>query len=185
MAVSCLAALALVGLVVDGASARDSEPLPRDAEGLEGSATTGAALPVHGVLRFGEELGGVRLGASRAEVLASWGPVFGTCRDCEEETWYFTYEEFMPEGAGVEFSAGQAQALFTLWSPAGWRSAAGLELGMSRHEVPADYLALTRVECSGYEAYVHDRGETTTVIYMYDDILWAFALMRRGERVCR
>jgi hypothetical protein len=136
-------------------------------------------------VRFGEALGGVQLGMSRDEVVATWGSSRGTCRNCEHETWYFTYEDFAPEGAGVEFGDEGVQALFTLWQPDGWHSAGGLRLGTPRDEIPTVYLELTRVECAGYEAYVHERSAAKTALYLHDARLWAYAVLRGDQPVCR
>src|SRR5919202_255612 len=87
------------------------------------------ALPQHGVLVPGRSLGGLRLGATRAEVRTAWGASYGRCRGCADETWYFTYRAFTPQGAGVSFRSGRAVALFTLWSPPGWRTSRGLTIG--------------------------------------------------------
>ena len=182
---ACFAALALVAFAVDRARAGESTGAPAEPPAGQADTTGNAGLPTEGRLRFGEDLGGVRLGASRDEVVAAWGAQFGRCRNCDRATWYFTYEEFAPEGVGVEFTDGRVRALFTLWKPVGWRSAGGLELGASRGDIPADYLELRRIECSGYEAYVHQRDDSMTVIYLHDDLLWAFALMGPDQPVCR
>ncbi len=169
------------GLLTDRASAGESatttpEP-PRPG--------AGASLPRAGVVRFGEEFAGVTIGVSRQAAAAAWGTDYGVCRDCSNETWYFGYEAFAPEGAGVEFVEDRVQSLFTLWQPSGWRSGGGLELGTARIDIPDVYLELQRVECAGYQAYVHERGDTETVLYLHDDALWAFALSSRGHPVCR
>lgn len=150
-----------------------------------GESQRGGALPKAGTVQFGEDLGGVRVGMSADEVTERWGADFGVCRNCRNETRYYTYAAFEPEGAGVELIDGAVVALFTLWQPEGWRSGGGLALGTSRSEIPDVYLELTRVECAGYEGYVHERRESKTVLYLHDDELWAYALMDLGHPVCR
>ena len=174
-------ALAGAGVLTEWAAAGEDgqTPAPQPAD------TGGPTLPEAGVVHFGETLGGVGLAMSRADVRTVWGSRFGTCRDCENETWYFTYEEFSPEGAGVEFGPDGVQAVFTLWQPDGWRSAGGLRLGTPRDEIPQAYLELERVECAGYEAYVHGRFFARTALYVHEDSLWAYAVLDVAEPVCR
>lgn len=142
-------------------------------------------LPVAGVVQFGEDFAGVRVGMTRAGVDSVWGTTFGQCRGCARETRYYTYEPFTPEGAGIEFDDDRVAAVFTLWQPLGWRSAGGLVLGSAREEMPAAYLELVRVECVGYEALVYSRRSAKTVLYVYEDVLWGFALMSESRPVCR
>ena len=114
------------------------------------TGSSAAALPAEGVVHFGEELGGVSIGTSRAQLVDE-----------------------------------RVKALYTLWQPLGWRSGGGLRLGTPRDEIPDVYLELSRVECAGYDAYVHERGETKTVLYMHEDTLWAFGLIALAHPVCR
>ncbi len=127
----------------------------------------------------------MRIGMSPAQVESVWGATYGLCRDCSNETRYYTYEPFAPEGGGVEFVDDRVAAAFTLWQPRGWRSAGGLKLGTPRDEIPAVYLDVAPVECAGYEAFVHVRRDARTVLYLYDDVLWAYGLMSRAHPVCR
>src|ERR671932_1991688 len=99
-------------------------------------------LPQHGILVPGKSLGGVRLGASPAQVERAWGRFHGTCRSCAHRTWYFTYRRFDRKGAGVEFRNGRAAAIFTLWKPPGWRTSRGLTLGEPTARMTALYGAL-------------------------------------------
>jgi len=161
---------------------------------LEGAATTNHAanppvsqpgLPTEGLIHFGEQLAGVTLGMSAAEVDTAWGTDYGTCRDCANATRYYTYAPFTSPGAGVEFVAGRVEAAFTLWQPAGWRSKGGLELGTPREKIPDAYLELEVVDCGSYEAFVDVRGDTATALYLHENELWAYGLMTRTHPVCR
>ena len=171
-----LTALALA-LVLAGGASSGAAPQEPDEPGGE--------LLRAGTVRFGETLGGLAIGMSASDVRARWGDGYGVCRSCANETWYFNYEAFRPEGAGVELVDGRVVALFTLWKPAGWSSAGGLMLGTPREEIPSAYLELTQIDCSGYVALVHERADTKTVLYLHDDELWAYALAARDGRVCR
>ena len=152
---------------------------------LVAAAAVAASLPQQGVLVPGESLGGLGLGATRAQVAAAWGEEHGVCRSCRQTTWYFTYRRFEPQGAGVELRQGRVAALFTLWQPAGWRTSRGLRLGDEASRVRALYGPLPRTRCAGYEALTLRRGRTSTVFYVLRDEVWGFGLLRAGLRPCR
>ena len=152
---------------------------------LLAALTLAGALPDPGTLVPGERLGGLRLGATRAQVTAAWGQSHGVCRSCRQTTWYFTYRPFEPQGAGVELRRGRVSALFTLWQPPGWRTPQGLRLGDDGSRVTALYGPLPRIRCAGYEALTLRRGQTLTVFYVLRDELWGFGLAPTGARPCR
>ena len=106
----------------------------------------------------GESLGGLRLGATKAQVERAWGRAYGRCTSCPQETWYFNYFAFQPRGAGVEFRDGRAVAIFTLYQPAGWQTTRGLALGEPESRVRALYPKLARRDCGDYDAFVSRRG---------------------------
>lgn len=139
-----------------------------------------------GVLEPGRSLNGLPLGATRAQVRASWGDRFGRCRDCRGETWYFNARPFAPEGAGVEFRDGRAAAVFTLWSPPGWATSERLVLGDPVARVTDVYGPLTRRECGGYYALVQPGPEgVVTAYYVHRERLWGFAVSRAAIPLCR
>lgn len=142
-------------------------------------------LPQAGVAVPGESLGGLRLGATAAQVEAAWGTSHGVCRSCRRTTWYFTYRPFEPQGAGVELRRGRVAAVFSLWQPPGWRTPEGLRLGDDVSRVTALYGPLPRVRCAGYEAFTLRRGRTLTAFYVLRDEVWAFGLARAGAGACR
>src|ERR687886_828446 len=88
-----------------------------------------AAPPKRGVLVPGRSLGGLRLGMTQGQVRAAWGSSFGRCRDCLRPTWYYNLRRFQPQGVGVQFRRGSVEAIFTVWSPKGWRTTKGLRIG--------------------------------------------------------
>ena len=149
------------------------------------ATSAAAAPPTAGVLVPGESLGGLRLGATKAQVERAWGRAYGRCTSCTEETWYFNYFAFQPRGAGVEFRDGRAAAIFTLYQPAGWQTTRGLSLGEPESRVRALYPKLARRDCGDYDAFVQRRGDTVSALYVLDDRLWAFGLSRRGIPICR
>jgi hypothetical protein len=145
------------------------------------TAPADAAPPRHGVLVPGESLGGVRLGDAAASVRARFGSFYGVCRGCSRQTWYFTYRGFTQQGVGVELRGGRVAAIFTLWSPTGWRSAGGLELGAPAQSLPP----LGAIQCRGYRARVARAPGVVTAYYVLARKLWGFGLLRPGVAVCR
>lgn len=149
------------------------------------AAPAAAAPPGAGVLVPGRSLGGIELGATKADVERRWGRAYGVCRNCTEETWYFNFFAFQPRGAGVELRDGRVAAVFTLYQPPGWRTTRGLTLGDSVARVTAVYGALVRRECGGYAVLVLPGARATTAFYVLDDMLWAFGLSSPGVPLCR
>jgi hypothetical protein len=141
-------------------------------------------LPQNAVVVPGKSFAGLRLGAKGAQVRAAWGAGYGRCRGCPHRTWYFTYKRFEPQGAGVSFRNGAAEAYFTIWGPPGWRTDRGLKVGDSTSRATDLYGVLPRVECGTYVALVLRRGRTATQIYLYKDQVWGFGLSSAGAAAC-
>ena len=144
-----------------------------------------AAPPPSGTLVPGRSLGGIELGATKAEVERRWGRAYGVCRGCERLTWYFNYYAVQPRGAGVELRDGRVAAVFTLYQPLGWRTGRGLALNDPVARVTELYGALFRRECVGYYALTMRHGRTTTAFYVLDERLWGFGLLGPGGPICR
>jgi len=145
-----------------------------------------AAPPKQGVLVPGRSLGGIELGSTRAQVRSTWGTRFGRCRGCLNPTWYFNLRRFQPAGAGVEFVADRVAAVFTLWSPAGWRTTRGLRLGESAARITTVYGPLKRLSCNEtLSVLTLPRGSVQSLFYVVDDQLWGFGLARLGVPACR
>lgn len=144
-----------------------------------------AAPPRAGVFVPWRSLGGLRLGATAAGVRAAWGTNFGRCRACTATTWYFNYAPFAPEGAGVEFRRGRVDAIFTLWSPAGWRTREGVRIGDDEARVNQVYGALSRGECGSYRVLLARRGRVVSAFSIVSGRVWGFALLRAPSRPCR
>jgi hypothetical protein len=137
------------------------------------------------VLVPGRSLGGIRLGESPRAVRAALGTFHGTCRDCPQPTWYFTYAPFDEHGLAVEFTGGHVSGVYTLWRPAGWHAPHGLRLGSSVLVVHELSGASRTVTCRDYEALVRDSAQARTAYYLLDGRLWGFGLFRRGVSPCR
>jgi hypothetical protein len=144
-----------------------------------------AAPPGAGILVPGRSLGGIELGATKGAVEGSWGRAYGVCQNCHRETWYFNYFAFEPRGAAVELERGRVVAVFTIYSPGGWRTTRGLTLGDPASRVRSFYTRLARVHCRGYDALVVRRPRAVTAFYVLDDRLWGFGLSRPGLPLCR
>jgi hypothetical protein len=121
---------------------------------------------------------------SKADVRRVWGTRFGRCRSCDQETWYFTYRQFEPQGAGVEFRRNRVTHVFTLWQPEGWRTPGGVELGDPEAEVTRVHGALVRRRCIRYTALVVAGRRAQTAFYIYDGEIWGFGLTRQGANPC-
>jgi hypothetical protein len=140
-----------------------------------------AAPPRYGVVVPGRSLGGVRLGATPAQVRARWGADFGICRGCPDPTWYYNFARFAPEGVGVTFRKGRAVRLFTLWSPSGWRTSEGLSLGATASQVTTLYAGVTRRDCAGYYLLLLQTRAGVTEFLILDERLWGLAVSRASE----
>ena len=147
-------------------------------------APAASAPQSKGLLVPGRSLGGVSVGMTKADVLRVWGKRHGVCRDCPRTTWYFNYEKFTPQGAGVVLERGKVTHVFTVWNPAGWRSSDGLELGATEAEVDAALVLNDERLCDGYDALLAQGKTATTVYYLYDSELWGFGLTKPGANPC-
>jgi hypothetical protein len=153
--------------------------------GLTLVSTCTAAPPRAGLVVPGESFGGLSLGATPAQVRGAWGSRFGRCRDCRARTWYFNLRKFYPQGVGVTFRRGRVVALFTVWSPPGWRTSRGLRIDDPAARIAGLYGPLLRVNCGTYSALTLRRGATTTSFYVVDERIWGFGLSRPGRSACR
>jgi hypothetical protein len=148
-------------------------------------AAPASATPPHaGVLVPGASLGGLRLGMTPAQVRSAWGSGYGRCRGCAAPTWYFTYRPFTKQGAGVAFRKGRVAALYTLWSPPGWRTTRGLAIGDPSAKVTQLYGPMPPEQCFGYSALLLRHGTTLTAFYIVDQKVYGFGLTQYGRSPC-
>jgi hypothetical protein len=148
------------------------------------ASAAAAALPRTGVFVPGRSLGGIRLGESPAHVRAALG-AHGVCIGCSTTTWYFNYKPFNQHGLAVEFTGNQVSAVYTLWQPAGWRAAKGLQLGVVEAQLTTSTGPLVNVVCPGYDARVADGTRARSVYYVVQGKLWGFGLLRAHANPCR
>ena len=132
----------------------------------------------------GKSLGGLRLGMTEAQVRVAWGGRYGRCSNCVEPTWYFNYRKFEPDGAGVSFRRGRVDAIFTLWSPAGWHTDRKLRIGDAAPLATQLYGPLLTVHCGSYDALLLPKGRTQTELYVFDRKIWGFGLSSAGVPAC-
>jgi hypothetical protein len=143
-----------------------------------------AAPPKRGEFTPGKSLGGVTLGMTKKQVLAEWGKRHGVCRNCRQETWYFNYKPFTPEGTGVVFGRGRVVHAFTVWQPDGWQTPQGLALGGPSSEASRIYGSLDRRGCSSYHALLQPRRRVQSVFYVFEDKIWGFGLTKPDASPC-
>jgi hypothetical protein len=155
------------------------------AAALAVTASAAAALPQSGVFVPGRSLGGIRLGESASAVRATLGRSYGVCSACATTTWYFTYKRFDQHGLAVELTRGRVSAVYTLWMPPGWHTAAGLQLGVAEGQLTRSAGPLIPVVCSGYDARVADGARARSVYYVAEGKLWGFGLLRAHADPCR
>jgi hypothetical protein len=148
------------------------------------AVSASAAPPRSAEFVPGRSLAGVRLGMTKQEVLAAWGKRHGICRNCPNETWYFNYKRFTPEGAGVVFARGRVVHVFTVWRPPGWRTPEGLVLGAPASEVSRVYGSLDRRQCTFYYALLKPGKTAQSAFYVFRDRLWGFGLTRPNASPC-
>jgi len=148
------------------------------------AASAAAAPPVAGIFVPGKSLGGVSLGMTKHDVLEVWGRRHGVCRNCSRTTWYFNYERFRPQAAGVVFRRGRVVQVFTVWKPAGWRTPGALLLGAQVEQVTRAYGALEKRVCSGYYALLQPARRAVSVFYIDGTELWGFGLTRPEVSPC-
>ena len=149
-------------------------------------ASTAAANhpPDQGVLVPGVSLGGAQLGWTTAQVEKLWGGAEGHCRSCRRDMLYFNRYAFRPQGVGVELVRGRVDAVFTLWAPAAWKTSLGLRIGEPLLRVAATYPGTLRTPCAGYDAYTIVDRKAQSAIYVSDDKVWGFGLLRPDRSVC-
>jgi hypothetical protein len=156
-------------------------------QAMAGSGKTdGEFLPARGVLHPGKSLAGVRLGDTMDRVRQLWGHDYKVCqgRQCPYPTWYYIYPKGDPLGASVRFKQGKVVTIFTLGSPAGWRTADGLIIGEQTDRISELYGKLRWNVCIGYGAMTMRTNRTVTSIYTTGQVVYGFALSRPTEPVC-
>jgi hypothetical protein len=156
------------------------------------AANTSVTLPLRGVLVPGKSLAGVRIGDTVKYVKSRWGSGYRVCKTCNDtasgrKTWFYTYmANAQSLGAAVTFDRqGKVVAVFTLGSPAGWRTQEGLLLGEQIDRVHDLYGRLNWKVCIGYGALSMRKPGIVTSIYTNGEAVYGFALTAPREPVCQ
>src|SRR5438105_15762789 len=100
--------------------------------------------------------------------------------------WNYIYASILPHVVAVSFQRGRAVALFTLWSPPGWHTTTGLNVGDESFRVKDLYGILVRTRCRWYIALslIAPNGARTN-FYLQNKRIWGLGLTARGSPVCR
>ena len=148
------------------------------------------SLPTQGILAPGVSLGGLHVGDSMAQVVKRWGHNYRVCpkNQCKgtDTVWFYIYGSGDPLGASVRFNkAGFVTAVFTLGSPAGWRTSDGLLVGQAIDEVTKLYGNLNWSVCVGFGAMSMRNAKVVTSIYTTGQAVYGFAITAPGTPVCQ
>ena len=155
------------------------------------ASPAGRTLPTAGVLSPGVSLGGLQIGYTKDQVMKHWGHSYRICPKnvCKgtDTVWYYVYGGSEPLGAAVRFNpAGRVNAVFTLGSPAGWRTAQGLLIGQGVSDAQRLYGSnLKWSVCIGYGAMSMRTGKAITSIYTSGESIYGFAITSPGTPICQ
>jgi len=156
-----------------------------------GAARTSQALPPVGILTPGVSLGGLQIGDTQSQVVKRWGHAYAICPENQcagtDVVWLFVYTHGEPLGAAVRFSKlGRVIAVFTLGSPAGWKTHEGLRIGQAVDDAYRIYgQNLAWSVCVGYGAMSMRNSEAVTSIYTTGDNVYGFAITAPGIPICQ
>jgi hypothetical protein len=148
-------------------------------------AARATTFPTRGIFIPGVSLAGVKIGDTQARVRKLWGSKYKTCPYCTDITWLYEYRTGEPLGAAARFEQGRVVAVFTLGSPAGWKTDKGLAMGDGISDV-YDFFDNTGFKrCIGFDAITAQTGKVTTAFYSAAGVVYGFALVIPGMTVCQ
>ena len=150
-----------------------------------GQARSAANFPSRGVVVPGISFAGIKLGDTEQHVRAVWGSNFKTCDYCADTTWLYVYRGAEPLGAAVRFRKNKLVAVFSLGSPAGWKTDKGLFMGDPIANVYTYYGQTGTTRCIGFDALTVRIGTSTTAFYSAAGVVYGFALIAPGLSVCQ
>jgi hypothetical protein len=142
-------------------------------------------LPMRGVVIPGVSLAGIRIGDTEQHVREVWGSNFVTCKYCSDPTWLYEYESGEPLGTAARFQKGKVVAVFTLGSPAGWRTNKGLYIGDPISNAYQFFSRTGATRCIGFDAITMRQGNVVTAIYSSAGVVYGFALVTPAMTVCQ
>jgi hypothetical protein len=142
-------------------------------------------LPARGLVIPGVSLAGVKIGDSMQQVRKVWGTSYQTCKYCNDPTWLYEYKGSEPLGAAVRFENGKVVAVFSLGSPAGWRTNKGLYMGDPIQNVYEHYPQTGTTRCIGFDAITVKTGRYITAFYSAAGVIYGFAIVVPSMTVCQ
>jgi hypothetical protein len=151
----------------------------------QAQARSAAHFPTAGVVVPGVSFAGIKIGDTEQHVRAVWGSNFRTCDYCKDTTWLYVYRGAEPLGAAARFHKNKVVAIFSLGSPAGWKTDKGLLMGDPISNVYNFYGQTGTTRCIGFDALTVRIGASTTAFYSAAGVVYGFALIGLGQSVCQ
>lgn len=148
-------------------------------------ARASAHFPVRGVIVPGVSFAGIKLGDTGQRVRAVWGNNFTACGYCTDTTWLYEYRGGEPLGAAARFEKNKLVAVFSLGSPAGWKTDKGLYMGDPISNVYQYYGGTATTRCIGFDAITARIGKSVTAFYSAAGVVYGFAMVVPGMTVCQ
>lgn len=149
------------------------------------SGAANGHFPTEGVIIPGVSFAGVQLGDSPQRVRTVWGNNFKICKYCTDATWLYMYKGEEPLGAAVRFQNNRVAAVFSLGSPAGWKTKQGLYMGDSIQSVYDYYPNTGTTRCIGFDAVTARTGDSITAFYSAAGVIYGFAMVVPSMTVCQ
>ena len=113
---------------------------------------------------------------------ATTTPSAGTARTT---TWLYEYRGAEPLGAAVRFQKNKLVAVFSLGSPAGWKTDKGLYMGDPIANVYQYYPTTGTTRCIGFDAITAKTGKSVTAFYSAAGVVYGFAMVIPTMTVCQ
>jgi hypothetical protein len=148
-------------------------------------ARSSTHFPVRGIVVPGVSFAGLKLGQTEQQVAALWGKNYTVCTYCKDPTWLYVYPGGEPLGAGVRFQKNKIVAVFSLGSPAGWRTDKGLFMGDPISNVYNYFGTTGTTRCIGFDALTVRLGNSTTAFYSAAGVIYGFAIVAGNLSVCQ
>jgi hypothetical protein len=149
----------------------------------------GGQLPARGLVVPGVSFAGLKLGDTEERVRQVWGRDYETCKYCSDTTWLYEYKGGEPLGAAVRFQKHRAVAIFSLGSPAGWRTSKGLFIGDPIADVYHFYPTTGTTRCIGFDAVTTrittSAGKSVMAFYSAAGVIYGFAMVVPSMTVCQ
>ncbi len=150
-----------------------------------GGTQADGRLPARGVVVPGVSFAGVKIGDTQKRVRALWGNRFESCKYCKDTTWLYEYQFGEPLGAAARFQHNRVVAVFSLGSPAGWKTDKGLAMGDPIANVYQYYSTTGTTRCVGFDAITAKTGKYVTAFYSAAGVIYGFAIVIPTMTVCQ